>query len=124
MELLLSRLRSLIHGKRPDAPRSGASKKPFPGALPLTALILGAVLLLLILRLFVKAPPGFLLTEDKKFEQFTENIFRNEMSGSTLNLHYTIADPSRRGLPWKCQPCRPAAGDRIDRKLSQYPETV
>lgn len=94
MELLLSRLRSLIHGKCPDAPRSGAPKKPFPGALPLTALILGAVLLLLILRLFVKAPPGFLLTEDKKFEQFTEAIFRNEMSGSTLNLHYTIADPA------------------------------
>lgn len=40
------------------------------------------------------SPPDFLLSEEQRFVKFTENVFRNEMSGSTLNLHYTIADPS------------------------------
>lgn len=56
-------------------------------------LILCTALVLLILRLFWKAPPEFLLSEDKKFERFTEEVFRSELGGNTLNLHYTVADP-------------------------------
>lgn len=68
-------------------------KARFSGRLSFAVLILCAALLLLILRLFLKAPPEFLLSQDEKFERFTEEIFRSEMSGSTLNLHYTIAEP-------------------------------
>lgn len=64
-----------------------------------------ALLLLLILFAFLFAwrftplsgfipLPDFLQSEDERFVRFTEQIFRSEMSGNTLNLHYTIADPS------------------------------
>ena len=68
-------------------------KAHFSGRSSFAILILCAALLLLVLQLFLKAPPDFLLSQDKKFERFTEEVFCSEMSGSTLNLHYTIADP-------------------------------
>ena len=35
---------------------------------------------------------------DKRFEQFTSRLFRDEMTASTLNMHYTIADPEKFGI--------------------------
>ena len=35
---------------------------------------------------------------DKRFEQFTSQLFQEEMTGSTLNMHYTIADPKAFGI--------------------------
>ena len=35
---------------------------------------------------------------DKRFEQVTSRLFRNEMASSTLNMHYTIADPKAFGI--------------------------
>ena len=35
---------------------------------------------------------------DKRFEQFTSQLFQEEMTGSTLNMHYTIADPETFGI--------------------------
>lgn len=55
--------------------------------------LLPTFLLLLLLCLF-EAPPEFLRSEEQRFTAFTEDVFRQEMSGNTLNLHYTIADPS------------------------------
>ncbi|MDO4324268.1 MAG: DUF885 family protein, partial [Lachnospiraceae bacterium] len=57
-------------------------------------LILGIVLLFLVIRLFGISPAGLFLSEDERFQKFTEEVFRNEMGGNTLNLHYTIAEPS------------------------------
>lgn len=60
---------------------------------PIAVLALTAALVFLLLRLFGIHPVRLLIPEDRRFERFTENVFRREMSGSTLNLHYTIADP-------------------------------
>ena len=35
---------------------------------------------------------------DRRFEQFTSQLFQEEMTGSTLNMHYTIADPKAFGI--------------------------
>ena len=35
---------------------------------------------------------------DRRFEQFTSRLFREEMTASTLNMHYTIADPEAFGI--------------------------
>lgn len=43
---------------------------------------------------FREAYPDFLLSTEQRFVRFTEDVFRNEMSGNTLSLHYTLADPS------------------------------
>lgn len=62
--------------------------------------------LLLIIALFsflsiwrlLQSPPDFLLTEEQRFVRFTERIFRNEMAGNTLSLHYTLANPADYGI--------------------------
>lgn len=100
-------------------------KAHFSGRSSFAILILCAALLLLVLQLFLKAPPDFLLSQDKKFERFTEEVFCSEMSGSTLNLHYTIADPkafkidaSEVSLDNSSLAARKALRQR--RKLSEY----
>ena len=35
---------------------------------------------------------------DRRFTQFTSRLFRDEMTASTLNMHYTIADPAAFGI--------------------------
>lgn len=41
---------------------------------------------------------GFPVSQEKKFDRFTRQVFTEELSGSTLNLHYTVSDPSSFGL--------------------------
>ena len=38
------------------------------------------------------------LSENSRFESFTENLFRAEVSGNTLTLHYALADPASQGI--------------------------
>ena len=38
------------------------------------------------------------VSPNKCFEQFTSQLFQEEMTGSTLNMHYTIADPKAFGI--------------------------
>lgn len=38
------------------------------------------------------------ISPDRRFEQFTTRLFREEMTASTLNMHYTIADPKSFGI--------------------------
>ena len=86
MDHLLSRLN-----------RKSSDPKPAPrraGLFPAAVMIMGAAFLFLAVRLFLTSPPGFFQSEDKKFERFTEEVFRSEMSGNTLNLHYTVANPA------------------------------
>ena len=37
-------------------------------------------------------------TEDERFKTFTKKMFLTEVQGNTLNLHYTLADPSACGI--------------------------
>ncbi len=37
-------------------------------------------------------------TENSRFEAFTQKLFRSEVSGSALSLHYTLADPASLGI--------------------------
>ena len=38
------------------------------------------------------------ITENGKFEAFTREVFRNEVSGSSLTLHYSLAHPEKQGI--------------------------
>lgn len=38
------------------------------------------------------------LTEDERFENFTRELFLNEISSNTMTLHYTLADPAAAGI--------------------------
>lgn len=38
------------------------------------------------------------LSENSRFESFTENLFQAEVSGNTLTLHYALADPASQGI--------------------------
>ena len=60
------------------------------------------LLLLLVGRLcVVHSFPAFLFSEDRKFERFTEKVFREEMNSNTLNRHYVVADPAAYKLDTK-----------------------
>ncbi|MGI6069511.1 MAG: DUF885 domain-containing protein [Blautia sp.] len=60
------------------------------------------IALLLLLALFLGLGAGFLtrhiFSADARFESFTEKFFLQEVSGNTLNLHYTIAHPEDYGI--------------------------
>lgn len=52
------------------------------------------LLLILIITVIPLLPrPDFLRSEEDRFTEFTEQVFYSEMCGSTLNMHYIIADP-------------------------------
>lgn len=38
------------------------------------------------------------ITENGKFEAFTQEVFQNEVSGSSLTLHYSLAHPEKQGI--------------------------
>lgn len=40
-------------------------------------------------------------SENAKFQKYAENLFRQEVSSNTLNLHYSLADPQKQGIPEK-----------------------
>ena len=60
------------------------------------------ITLLLILALFTGLTAGYFsahgITENGKFEAFSRKVFQNEVSGSTLTLHYTLAHPEKQGI--------------------------
>lgn len=47
---------------------------------------------------FLGVKSGVLLTENQKFENFTDNLFVEEVRANTLNLHYTLAYPKEFGI--------------------------
>lgn len=67
---------------------------------PLLAKLLIPFLFLILL--FTALPllpvPSFLQSEEERFTAFTEEVFRNELCGNTLSMHYLIADPSAYAL--------------------------
>lgn len=63
------------------------------------------IIFLLILALITGLAAGYFsahgITENGKFEAFAREVFRNEVSGSTLTLHYTLAHPEKQGIQRK-----------------------
>ena len=41
------------------------------------------------------------ITENAKFEAFSREVFRSEVSGSALTLHYSLAHPEKQGISRK-----------------------
>lgn len=75
---------------------SGAAMKKLPFRrsllpIPLAFLCLGALFLLVCVLTGTNA-------EDRRFEACTADLFRQEITSSTINLHYTLADPEDYGI--------------------------
>lgn len=41
---------------------------------------------------------GHFISENSRFESFTEKLFQSEVISNTLTLHYTLADPHKKGI--------------------------
>ena len=55
---------------------------------------------------------------DPEFDEFLENLFIEEMEDNTLNLHFTLKDPSLYGL----EDMEPTLGDLTDRDFANMEE--
>lgn len=56
------------------------------------------LLMLTAFLLFWYLSPFFSPGENRRFEAFIDTLFRAEVSSSTINLHYTLADPAPAGI--------------------------
>lgn len=63
--------------------------------------LLCAIVVFLSIIFFILSSPSLFLTEDEKFENFTMELFKNELSGNTLNLHYSLAYPEKMNIHTK-----------------------
>lgn len=54
--------------------------------------------LTLVIGISIGYVTNHVFSENAKFEKFTEDIFKREVSGSTLNLHYSLANPEKQGI--------------------------
>ncbi len=60
-----------------------------------------------------------------KFEAFTQEVFQNEVSGSSLTLHYSLAHPEKQGIRRKAASLGtifPPMGSRKMENLKPFPE--
>ena len=78
-----------------SAQTSNSGRKDISSSLRLSLLFCFALFAFLSIWKLLQTPPDFLLTEEQRFVRFTESVFRNELEGNTLNLHYTLADPEK-----------------------------
>ncbi len=77
------------HAKRAEGKKSARSLSCF--LIP----ALAAILFVLLARIcYIRSFPAFLFSEDRKFERFTDKVFREEMNANTLNRHYIVANPA------------------------------
>ncbi len=82
--------RARRNARQENAPVGAAEKL---SRLVVPALV--CLLLFLVARLCAAHSfPAFLFSENRKFERFTDQVFRDEMNSNTLNRHYVVADPS------------------------------
>ena len=61
-------------------------------------LIAGTLCLVFLLGTVLGLANTHLLTENSRFERFTEELFQKEVSGNMLNLHYSLAYPEKKGI--------------------------
>lgn len=86
---------------------STLQKNPHPGPASHSRMCKKSFLVVLFLSAFLTAAlllsrsclPGTNTTSaDEAFEAFTNGLFRESVTGSTLTLHYTLADPASYGI--------------------------
>lgn len=66
--------------------------------LNITLLSLGLFLVLILGILAGYGSRHWAFSENGRFQKFTDHLFLQEVSGSTLNLHYTLAHPEEYGI--------------------------
>ena len=76
----------------PGSPKSSVSKPKFSLFLR-SILILFLIVCLMTPFLFVHV-----FSENARFEKFTTALFKKEVSGSALTLHYSLANPEKQGI--------------------------
>lgn len=54
--------------------------------------------LVLLLGIGIGYVANHVLSENGRFEKFTQEIFQSEVCSSSLTLHYTLADPAKQGI--------------------------
>lgn len=59
--------------------------------------------------------------ENRKFEAFVTELFQSELSGNTLNLHYTVANPEKMGIS-RTQPSLGRISTDPSSRIHQYIE--
>lgn len=59
---------------------------------------------------------------DGRFTDFTEDLFRRELSGSTLNLHYTLAEPEKYQLSEEPVTLGTVSSENIRKACEAYEE--
>ena len=84
--------------RHPEKPYNKNAQKFMKKLLRPSLLFVAALLIFLSFFRLLPSPFIFLQTQDERFERFDKQIFCNEMSGSSLNMHYTLADPSAYGI--------------------------
>ena len=58
------------------------------------------------------------ISENSRFETFTQKLFQSEVSSNTLTLHYTLADPDKKGIQNPKSLLAPRSLTRIKRPAS------
>ena len=61
-------------------------------------LVPGFIVLAVFLFLIIFTQKDRFLTEDARFKKFTQQLFTEEVTSNTLNLHYTLAYPENYGI--------------------------
>lgn len=77
------------------------NKKHLLFLVPILGLALCFVVFFFWQKLETKDQPNYLTEETSEqvsFEQFTEDLFETELNSSTINLHYTLANPEKIGI--------------------------
>lgn len=86
------------------------------------SLIALALALLLVFGIGLGFLTRHVFSADSRFEDFAEELFRQELTGSTLNLHYTLADPKKCGLDQQTITLGRVSSQNMDPLYEQYQE--
>ena len=74
------------------------------------------IVLAVFLFLIIYTQKDRFLTEDARFKKFTQQLFTEEVTSNTLNLHYTLAYPENYGIksyPIKLEIGRASCRERV-----------
>ena len=90
-------------------------------------LVPGFIVLAVFLFLIIFTQKDRFLTEDARFKKFTQQLFTEEVTSNTLNLHYTLAYPENYGIksyPMKLGSMDPAKLEESYDSVEKYKEKL